>query len=149
MPVVTARQTMVATPSGSTGVAPLEVRVDRHRDRCGDGTEVLEGLVQRDVGVCDTESPRETPALVVASALKPSVSRARALPTSQRLGITKHPDECSRWNAAIRVAARAGYGPSVITTSKFLNVTGPSDSSCIFAAYSAVRGSAEFCIATS
>ena len=42
------------------------------------------------------------PALVVASAWKPSCSRLSATPASQGFGMTKHPLACSRWNASTR-----------------------------------------------
>src|SRR2546421_399017 len=47
---------------------------------------------------CARENPK--PAEVVASALKPSRCRYTALPSSQGLGRTKHPDSCSARNAA-------------------------------------------------
>jgi len=45
------------------------------------------------------------PALVVASARKPSCASVRALPTSHGLGITKQPEECIRRNAVTRSSA--------------------------------------------
>ena len=51
------------------------------------------------------------PALVVASASKPSPARIRAVPTSQGLGMTKAPARrCRAQNAFARSVALAGIG---------------------------------------
>ena len=95
---------------------------------------------------------RPTP---VTRSHRPPVPRRRRRappPAPNRSGSTTsclivHP-RSPTW-ARTRVPGGARYRPSVRTTSRFLNVTGPSASSSMVAAYSAVRGSAEFFIATS
>src|SRR5688572_23081244 len=47
-------------------------------------------------------SVQAKPALVVASAWKPSCSSARALPASHGFGMTKQPEACRRWNVSMR-----------------------------------------------
>ena len=76
MPVVTARATLAATAVGRDREPALEIGVDRHAHRAGDGAEVLERLVERHVVVGLGRCVQANPELVVASAGKPSMLEA-------------------------------------------------------------------------
>ena len=86
---------------GIDGVATLEVRVHRDVHRVRDGPQCAR--------VWSSVTPlsawpivHANPALVVASAAKPSCANARALTTSHGFGITKQPDACKRRNSSTR-----------------------------------------------
>src|ERR1043165_1665869 len=99
MPVAVAAVTFRATSAGSVAKPPSKSALT--------GTGTAAATARR----CARASSRVTwlsrlptdqanPALVVASAGKPSWTSTRALPTAQGLGMTKHPDWCSRRNSS-------------------------------------------------
>ena len=103
MPVSTARATFAATPSGSTAYPPSKSALT--------GTSTDPATARR----CSSTSSRVTrlsdlpwvhakPALVVASALKPSPASRRALPASHGFGMTKQPERWRARNVSVRSA---------------------------------------------
>ena len=66
-----------------------------------------DGVAANVTRVSDRPSVQANPELVVARALKPSISRYRALPTSHGLGMTKQPVSCSARKAPVRSAGAA------------------------------------------
>ena len=94
MPVWIAALTFSATRSGSMAKPPSKSALT--------GTSTPAAMARQCASIPSSGTPwsgrpvdHANPELVVATALNPSETRARAEPTSQGLGMTKHPDACS------------------------------------------------------
>ncbi len=101
IPVVTARATLAATPSGSSAKPPSKSALI--------GRSTAAAIAFRCARASSTDTPlsgrpvlHANPELVVASAVKPRCARYRALPISHGFGITKQPASWSVRNVAIR-----------------------------------------------
>ena len=100
-PVSTQRATFAATPSGSSAYPAwksaftgTEAAATREA-MCSSTTSTGSAS-----GASGRPRANASPALVVASALKPSDSSARTVPTSHGFGMTKQPLSCSARNEA-------------------------------------------------
>src|SRR4029434_1108143 len=103
IPVVAARATFAPTPSGSIANPPSKSALK--------GRSTAAAMEVRCASASSTDTlwsrrpvDHANPALVVASAWKPRLASARALPTSQGVGITKQPDPWSSCNPPMRRA---------------------------------------------
>lgn len=84
----------------------FEVGIDRHVGGGHQFAQRPQHLV-RDSALSGRPSDQANPELVLARALKPRLCKYTALPTSQGLGMRKHPDSCSCLNAR-RLSAMLG-----------------------------------------